>query len=187
MSASWSDPRLGEFSYDGMQWRTIVDAPAFDRFSYQGRHETHPPSGRYEMVFYVDDMDTTPSQAAADAAARALEHQAALPEAVVRALWDDFTGAGPDSGMWWAGNLEEVAEGFEDLETDPPAGPDDLYPSLGLARIAVRSGGEDETPAAELMFRARFEEEHGVGVLVDGPAVLGLGYQADVSPFGSDG
>ena len=41
---------------------------------------------------------------------------------------------------------------------------------------------------AEIMaqFRAAFEDEHGVGVLTDGKKVLGLGYSADVTPFGTD-
>jgi malic enzyme len=33
-----------------------------------------------------------------------------------------------------------------------------------------------------LSLHADFEEEHGVGVLTDGEAILGLGYSADVLP-----
>jgi hypothetical protein len=34
-----------------------------------------------------------------------------------------------------------------------------------------------------LAFEAPFEEEHGVGVLTDGVAILGTGYRYDVTPF----
>jgi hypothetical protein len=61
----------------------------------------------------------------------------------------------------------------------------DLRAGLRVMEVCVRPKVEGcDGPVAELTFAAVFEEEHGLGVLTDGEGVLGIGYVADVQPFG---
>jgi hypothetical protein len=87
--------------------------------------------------------------------------------------------------MWWHGDVEEVAR-FSDGRLSPQSRPEDLYSAMGFSRVAIRKEADgDESPVAELIFNAVFEQEHGVGVLTDGKEVLGTGYIDEASPFGS--
>ena len=179
MGSTWDHPELGRFKYDGMDWTPKVDVPAFKAF---GLGNARRSKGTYELSFEADDEDDVPSPAAAALASKALANQAGLAAKVKAALWDDFNGRGPTSGMWWHGNLDEVAE-VADLD-DPPAKADDLLKLMRLSCIQVRKGVDGyNKPVVELSFDAAFEDEHGVGVLTDGETVLGTGYSADVSPF----
>ena len=189
MAATWEHPDLGRFVLDGEGWRGTVTAQGFDGFAFDAGYDTGPPDGRYEFVFrrggdFGADADAdAPSDAEVALARRVLADPARLAQAVAAALWDDFGGRGPGSGMWWRDDLAAVAEAAG--EGDPPAGPADVPGLLRLNAIVVReSGGR---PVAELAFWPAFEEEHGVGVLTDGERVLGLGYSGDAKPFGRGG
>ena len=100
------------------------------------------------------------------------------------ALWDEFNGRGPDSGMWWHGDTEQWVEGLDSSGLPLPTKADDLLGLMALSSIVVRRkvDGYDK-PVVELSFAAAFEEEHGVGVLTDGKKVLGTGYSTDVTPY----
>jgi len=111
-------------------------------------------------------------------AKRVLDNQGSLVKKVVEALWADFVGSGPDSGMYWHDNLDQVAEGMEDREA--PESADELFELMRLNGITIKPAEDDsDTFVAELNFDAAFEEEHGVGVLTDGLEILGLGYSGD--------
>ena len=104
-----------------------------------------------------------------------------MAQLVITALWNDFAGTPPDSGMWWHGDLESVSEEIE----PPPMQASDLAALLRLNRIVAhdRDYGTG-SPVIELSFHAAFEEEHGVGVLTDGETIIGTGYSYDATPFG---
>jgi len=183
MAATWTHQDLGEFEYE-IEWTKPVSMPAFAAFTYD-RFERHDPSDNtVPLTFDADDEEDTPTDAAAQLASRVVANQNELAKKVLNALWDDFNGRGPRSGMWWHNHLDEVVGVVEDVGLPAPAKADDLAALLLLQEIRIRRDVLDnEQPIAELSFAAAFEEEHGVGILTDGQSVLGTGYSADVTPF----
>lgn len=189
MAATWEHPKLGKFKYGFTGWDGVAKAPGFDVFRYDnGLGDQRKPNGKYELTFYGDDEDDVPSAAAVAVALKVLGAQDELPAKVMKALWDDFNGRGPDTGMWWRDDLGQVAEAMEDSGVDePPGSADDLRKVLWLGSINIHKSVDGyEKPVAELSFSAAFEEEHGVGVLTDGRKILGLGYSSDVTPYGTE-
>jgi len=180
MTKTWKHPALGEFTFDGYAWKTLVDAPAFKIFNYgHGR----PPTGRVELSIPADNESDLPPADVLALISKVLAEQDRLVSAVTAALWDDFNGHGPYSGMWWHGHLGEVTQEV-DPALPPLTSPDALFRWMRLSAIEGRkSGRRNEMPAVELKFEAPFEEEHGVGVLTDGISILGTGYSHDVGPF----
>jgi hypothetical protein len=183
MAATWLHSELGEFKYDGMGWVKIVNVPAFKSFAYDSGYRTASRTpGEHKLAFQADDVEDVPSLEAVALAGRVLSNHTDLVSKVTAALWDDFNGRGPDSGMWWHDDLGLVAEAMDAEE--PPREADDLLNHLQLYCIRVRkSVGEQRRPLVELSFHADFEREHGVGVLTDGETVLGAGSSCDVMPF----
>ena len=176
---SWDHPKLGRFEHDGAAWTRNVKTPGFKPFRYEGS------STKCELSFETDDETEQPSRAAIAVAERVLANQAALVAKVAKALWDDFAGKGPDSGMYWHGDLDSLADGMEFEETlKPPKKADDVPRLMQLTNISVAKPrrGQDK-PLAELSFAEAFEDEHGVGILTDGRTILGIGYSSDLSPF----
>jgi len=185
MAATWDHPKLGKFKFDLVAWHGVAKAPAFDVFTYDdGLGDQRKPNGKYEIAFSGEDESDTPPAPAVALALKVLDAQKELPARVMKALWDDFNGRGPYSGMWWHDDLAQVGEAMEDSGAEPPASADDLRKVLWLASIKVRKEVHRyPRPVVELSFSAAFEEEHGVGVLTDGKKILGLGYSHDVTPF----
>jgi hypothetical protein len=185
MGASWQHPDLGRLEFDGTTWATIVSVPAFKAFTYQPRYGNgRNPPGIVALCFEADDEDDIPSTAAVGIASSVLANQQKLVPMVMAALWEDFNGRGPRSGMWWHGGIDEVTEGLEDANLPPLTSANAILGWMQLSRITVRTlGRRDDGPVVELSFRAAFEEEHGVGVLTDGHTVLGTGYCSSVRPF----
>jgi uncharacterized protein DUF6985 len=183
MGSTWDHPDLGRFKYERMAWRKTVNVPAFKLFAYDtGYSNARRSTGKHELTFDADDEHDIPSQAAVRLASKVLMNQADLVTKVTKALWDDFNGRGPNSGLWWHGALNEVAEAMDAEE--PLGGPDDLLAVMQLSQILVWKRVDDyEKPVVELSFLAAFEPEHGVGVLTDGETILGTGYMVDVVPF----
>jgi hypothetical protein len=187
MTATWNHPKWGRFTYDGTGWLAEVEAPGFDEFRYDsGYSNAGPPTGKYQLRFEADSEKDVPSPAAVALAEKVLGHPNRLVSAVTKAMWEDFIGRGPPSGMWWHGDLDQVVEAMDDADLPPPRGPDDLLSILRLFQITVRKGAEGyDKPVVELCFSAPFEEEHNVGVLTDGEKVVGTGYHISVRPFQS--
>lgn len=183
MAATWTHPDLGTFKYDRDEdaWLTTVKAPAFDVFKWE-----QEPTGECELAIEVDGPKDAPSKEALALAARVLAAQADLPGKVIRALWDDFNGRGGDSGMWWHGDMERVAD-MSGSDDPPFQRPEDLLSAMDFLRIVIHKEADGyEKPVAELTFGALFEEEHGVGVLTDGKEILGTGYMGEAAAFDSD-
>src|SRR5262245_33670876 len=136
MGSTWDHPELGRFKFDGVVWSKTIDVPAFKSFSYDtGYRNARRSKGRHTLAFEADDANDVPSRVAVKLAAKVLANQADLVGKVVKALWEDFNGRGPDSGMWWHGALDQVAEGMDPEQR--PKGPDDLLALLQLEQISV--------------------------------------------------
>ena len=182
MAETWDAPGLGRLTFDTDAWTTTVDLPAFAAFTFGG-------GGRpaYELAFEVEDETDVPSADAVAVAGAVVANQARLATAVAAALWDDFNGRGPRSGMWWHGHLDDVPEGADDGDGLPPlTGPAALMAWMRLSRAIVRPVRRHEPDGGrvvELRFNAAFEVEHDVGVLTDGTSILGTGYAYDVRLF----
>lgn len=185
MAATWDHPVLARFEYrDG--WASELHFPVFDAFSYDtGYGNARRSTGRHGLLFWARNERDVPSPATAALAARVVANQAELVVTIAGALWDDFNGRGPDYGNWWHGRLAEVAQVVGPERA--LRGPEDVPRLLRLDAVFVRRAepgmpGYDK-PAAEVAFHAAFEEEHGIGVLTDGDAVLGIGHILDVVLF----
>ncbi|MBC7806878.1 MAG: hypothetical protein H7145_12085, partial [Akkermansiaceae bacterium] len=180
---TWDHPQWGQFRYSGGAWEGSVSAPGFDAFAHDtGYRNVDMAAGEYELGFEADGESDLPSEAAMAVAAGVIANPAALVSRITAALWDDFNGRGPDSGMWWHGDLDTVREGIEPA----PEGPDDLPQLMRLNRVVILKTIEEyRKPVARLDFGAAFEEEHGVSILTDGQAILGAGNEIEVSPYAS--
>jgi predicted DNA-binding WGR domain protein len=181
--APWAHTHLGHFKWDGMDWTTMIEMPALRAFAYNaGDRGARRRKGKVPLVLQADDETGLPSKAAISAVLRILANQSKLVGAITKALWDDFNGRGPDSGMWWHGHLDEVAEGAERLLTKR----DDLLAVMSVSEISVRNDITfNDKPVVEVDFEAAFEPEHGVGVLTNGQTIFGIGYSIDVDAFES--
>ena len=179
---AWEDPELGTFHFDGFGWTAQISAPSFDAFKRGKRRGKTPKT--YPLTFVTSSADEKPTPAAVALAKRFLSNQATLATKTAEALWADFVGTGPESGMYWHGDLDQVAEGMDTGE--PPSSAAELFKLMILLAIQILTPeGTPGTFAVELNFDAKFEEEHGVGILTDGSEVIGIGYSGDVSPFPS--
>ena len=182
----WSDPELGTFHFEDngyLGWTIKLPLPAFDAFNEGKKKSKKGKQQQYPLTIVVDSEDELPDPAALALAKKFIANQAQLAGKAAEALWADFTGTGPESGMYWHGELDAVAEGMESGE--PPRGVDDLHQTMKLVGVRIREAGAPGTRAAELIFDAGFEEDHGVGILTDGSSVTGIGYGGEAEPFGS--
>ena len=186
MAAAWEHPQLGKFNYEEPAWEGTVQAPAFDVFTFDDRRaKLREPEQTYRISFEAEDENEKPS-AEEIAVALAVLAEAELPKKLMKALWDDFNGRGPKSGMWWHGQLEQVADGMAQKEGGPgvPKKADDLRRLLRFRAFKVRKEARRyDKPVVELSFDAAFEVEHGLSVLTDGNKILGTGYNVDVGAF----
>ena len=71
------------------------------------------------------------------------------------------------------------------MEGDSYKGPKDVLAALRLDQIGVMNEVDGcEGYVIHLCFWAKFEPEHGIGVLTDGHKVLGTGYMMEATPYG---
>jgi hypothetical protein len=185
--ANWTDPELGTFDFDTYCWTRTVVLPAFKVFQY-GLPAGSPGASRISLCFEAEDESDVPTEAAVTIAKRLIHNQEALVPKLLKALFDDLHGEGPDSGMWWHGDIESIyeslAEESGDLRNLRIDKPDSLRELLVCSSIMIRRFGHGyETPLATICFGAPFEEEHGIGILTNGTEILGTGYEMDASPF----
>lgn len=180
---TWNHPRLGVFKYDvGDGWFKILNVPAFKAFSHGSK-----PCSQCQMTFEADSETNVPAQAALAIADRFLTNQDVLVDRIVSALWNDIKGRGPDSGMFWHGEMDTVVEAIQedfDVTTTRLEAGSDLLRLIQPHNIIVRKKVlYYEKPVIELCFSAAFDVEHGLGVLTDGQRIIGIGGSSDVVPF----
>ena len=183
---TWTDEELGEFAFDEYGWSRVFELPAFAVFQYGGLGKPDGATGspQVELTFEADGEEDTPSHEAVVVARHVVANNQWLLAEGVAALFADFSGGGPDSGMWWHSDLEHVREIIRSANGRPLNEPDDLQHLLGRPSILIQEFGYGyDRPCATICFEAVFEPEHGVGLLTDGKRILGTGYQMDVSPF----
>ena len=169
-------PVLGTLARRGSVFVGEVEAPALDIFKYDTSYPNAPgPNGKYDVVIALEGDAAVPSQAALDLAAGLLSDPKQLAEQLADAMWDDVTGAGPDSGMWWHDNLNTVANYLEEDGFTRPANAAELAQHLRLSSIYFDQMFEASWIAL-LSFWCRFEEEHDLGVAMNRERVIGIGY-----------
>ena len=158
---TWRHPQFGRFTFDGTEWARTISVPAFRAFKHPRR------STKCTLGFATHAEDEAPSPWMVAVASTVLANQETLVRKVVAALWDDFTGRGPDSGMFWHGDLDAVnATIREDHPGAALRSPDDLLRVIGLPSITARERAFWYDKAiVELSFAALFDEEHGLGCL----------------------
>ena len=182
----------------GCHWETEAAARAFDVFTYkQGRKATDPPrasSGRVYTLAIQEWDEAIDRTAAVTLLLKVLANRSALVAPLLQGIWDDINGRGPDSGMWWHGDLSfpvgdttglkrsVVAQCVED-DGFSLACPEDFLKVMGFKRIVARHVHGHDGLLAELDFDSAFEMEHGIGILTDGEHILGTGYEFDVDLF----
>ena len=180
MPRAWKHPRLGEFAVDNSGWSTTVKVPAFKRFSYDtGYSNARRSTGKCHLAlrtFRGERVATPPAEMVA-LAEKLIGDPPRLVAMVTTALWEEFNGRGPDSGMWWHGDMKRITLTFNHEKLPPPKGPDDLLPVLQLTGVTVfDEWWHHPRPIGYLDFRAAFEEEHGVSILTSADEILGTGY-----------
>jgi hypothetical protein len=179
---AWTDEEVGTFHFEDSGWMIRLELPAFDAFN--PRLKRKRKINRYEISIINESPDEKPTPPPIAVTRKLISNQKSLAKKVAEALWADFNGKGPDSGMYWHGDLEQVAQGIESGE--PPRSAKDLYKLMQLHTIHVqRTSGKSKRWLAEMNFHADFEEEHGVGILTDGTDIVGIGYSFDSQPFSS--
>lgn len=176
---SYTHPTLGKLNWDVGSWVGEIELPAFAKFDLPF------PKGRYELVIAAESFnEAEPSSKLLNVAEKLVESHDKLAEAIPLALWQELTGEGPDSGMWWHGGIpaEEIPQL---VGPDAPEGSEDLMDFMELMDVQCTPQLGDEKPAAEFRFSAPWEQEHGgMGVLVEDGTVTGIGYGSDgVSRF----
>ncbi|MCP4148636.1 MAG: hypothetical protein GY757_12895 [bacterium] len=187
---TWKDAQLGTFTYDEYTWTRSFELPAFSVFRYFGFNKPLAQNGNpvVELMFEADDERDIPTEGEITVAGRTINNHQQLVNEGTEALFNDFLGKGPGSGMWWHGDIEHVreivAESFDDPQSIPLDNPPHLHMLMGQPSIMVQESGYGYDQACAIIsFEAVFEVEHGIGMLTDGNRILGVGYQMDVSPF----
>src|SRR5688500_15822631 len=171
MPKAWKHPKLGEFAASDSGWSTTAKIPAFKKFSYDTGYSNARRStgnvhvGLSRFLAYAKVPNTPPDEMVA-----LLDHVIVDPQAlvdkVVAALWDDFNGRGPDSGVWWHGNMKAINDSFKSHRLPPPKTADDLLQALQVNLVMIFDEWWDHpAPVIYLSFHALFEEEHGVAIL----------------------
>ena len=191
MAKNWKHPKLGEFAAhkSGNGWSRKMNVPAFAAFSYDtGYSNARRSTGDITFTFspwLANDHLDAPTPGMIAVAEKILDDPGKTVRMVAEALWEDFTGRGADSGMWWHGDMDQIRPTFEELKLRPPTRAEDLLNLLRTDDIAVFDKFDDlPHPVAYLQFDAAFEQEHGLTLLSNGDAILGIGYAGgDVSPF----
>jgi hypothetical protein len=184
---TWSDPELGTFRFERSWWTKTVTLPAFKAFRYRFRKRS-AGSSQIPLRFDVEGVESVPTKAAVTVAKRLLRNEVTIVSKLLKALYNDLHGKGPNSGMWWHGDIDSI---YEDLSEETGSlrklrieKPDSLTKLLGSPSIMIREFGYGyKQPRATICFEALFEVEHGVGILTDGTRILGTGYEMDVAPF----
>ena len=181
---AWSHPKLGSFAA-GEAWERKLNIPEFAAFSYDtGYSNARRSTGdvTFSLSAYLKEEDLEiPTPAMIAIADRIINDPVALVQKVITALWDDFNGREPDSGIWWHGILKRRADGyFGEGGEPPPTCAQDILKVLQLYDIVVFDREWTyPKPLAFLTFHAAFEQEHGVSILTDGQAILGAGYAGE--------
>jgi hypothetical protein len=183
-AADWKHPKFGTFKRDGAGWLATVNVPAFAAFSYDTGYPNAPRStGNVALGLHYHLMNAqvpaTPPPEMVALLDNVMADPRALVDRVVTALWDEFNGRGPDSGVWWHDNMKQINKSFAYDGLSLPKRADDLLPVLQLTSLSIFNEWWDHpAPIVYLEFHAAFEEEHGLAMLGNADEILGAGFAA---------
>jgi hypothetical protein len=196
MPKSWSHPRIGTLTHDDIWWRREIVVPSLTPFTYVdvARRGYNPPPEPFELVLQCESEEMEPNEEMASLAATILDNESRLVPRLLDAVWADLNGRGPDSGMWWHGDLPNAYRGgnwasvaFDALRgfgLPVPTSAEDLLQVLRPDELTIRRDFSPPKPwIGEFSFYSGFDVEHGVGVLTDGVDILGVGYSSDATRF----
>ena len=181
-ATDWQHPKLGTFKGSSGGWSAKVNVSEFAAFSYDTGYPNAPRStGDVALGIHYHLLDAqvpaSPPSEMVTLLDKVMADPRALVDRVINALWDDFNGRGPDSGVWWRGNLKIVNKQFEGAGLPPPKSAQDLLPALQLTSLTIFNEWWDyPQPILYLDFRTAFEQEHGVSMLGDADRMLGMGF-----------
>src|SRR4051794_27383272 len=104
MARKWKHRTLGEFVVGDSVWERKMKVPAFAAFSYAMRYSNARRStGEIRLLLTTwlggDHLDE-PTPGMISVAEKIVGDPSEMVRKVVAALWEDFNGRGPDSGMW---------------------------------------------------------------------------------------
>ena len=153
--------------FDDICWCATCKLPAFKAFKCGGSRRFI-----FDIEFEVGEEGAMPSKRAVTVAQRVIDNQEKLVTKIANALWNDFAGKGPNTGMWWHGDLNAVSDnialGMGFGETVFLESVVDVFGIIGLPAVYIRENMYNyEKPIAEIGFYAAFEDEHGLGVLTN--------------------
>lgn len=186
----WYEPKLGQFTYnEGISaWIKDSQLEPFSMFSYNDcvnkGTSFDTPNQLVKLWIETDGEDDLPSEGVVDLIHLTLKNQEKLLAECLNALFNDFLGKGPSSGMWWRLEIDHIRA----LEALPKSyvlsEPRDLYKIMGDPGIVFQNrSGKYKMPCSTIGFESVFEKGHGVGFLTNGKELLGLGYRMDPFPY----
>jgi hypothetical protein len=178
--AIWNHPTLGRFDWWDDRWQTAIHVPAFTAFS--GNRASGLERSLYTLELSPGTNERTPSDAVVHLACRLIDDAEATRVRLLDALWNDILGSTPGSGEFWHGDLPAVTAMLAEAGLPEPVHPADLLPALGLQSIVLRTT-DDGILVGEFSFGSAIDPEHGIGILTDDKAVLGIGQMSNVETF----
>ena len=182
--SNWRHSRFGEFKASSGGWSRKINVPEFAAFSFDTGYSNAPRStGDIQLgIDYFKafaEVPATPPREMVALLDALMADPRALVDRVVGALWEEFNGRGPESGVWWRGDMEAVNKQFKNAGLPAPKGPRGLLPALQLTMLSIFNEWWDyPSPIGYLDFRAAFEREHGLSMLCDTERILGMGFSA---------
>lgn len=188
---TWTHPSLGEFTYRFVGWERDIELPAFSSFQYEWGGSLRFQDS-FQLMFIVNDhfddsRSEEPGKKSIEIADRVIRNQHLLAKRILNAVWNDLNGRGPETGMWWHGDMatihEQIDSSYAMGEEMPLNVKEDLFSLMGGCSINIENSVyQYEKTCARICFDTAIDLEHGLGILSDGTRVLGVGYQ-DVSPY----
>jgi len=184
---TWEHPKLGKFifeEYSGWKQRIFLDV--FARFTYES-----VPNGisdkKADLVLRAWEPNELPNNKLIDMAVTCVTNIEILVTQGIEYLCNDIHGKGPDSGIWWRGSLDQIYEILDNKYSENVLeSTGGFYELLGEPYIVVQEFAMGYTGyCAEIGFASPIDTSHGVSFLTDGTDIIGIGYNADVSPFGN--
>lgn len=191
----WKHPTLGVFTFDYVGWDREISMPAFRPFRYVWGGSLRSRT-KFSLNFSAEDKlddscPETPTKRAIQVADRVIANQYLLAKRLLNAVWRDLHGRGPETGMWWHGDLATVHESIESSygmgKPMPLNVKEDLFDIMSVTSVSIENEVyRYEKPCAIICFDTAIDPEHGLGILTDGTRILGVGYQ-DAKPYRKSG
>lgn len=146
-----------DFTFDEYYWATQVSVA-----------DSRLAEGPVELVFAPEGRDGAPlTRRELDLISRAVQSLDELTPLAVAALYREYPAL-------------RAAYGYSDADLAqymPPAESiDDMYALVSLSSISVHQIEREGVPYVGFAFDARWDVEHGAGVLMNGPRIVDTGY-----------